>query len=279
METSGCKIRTMTRKEVDIAIEWAAAEGWNPGLHDAESFYAADPNGFFIAELNGEPAGCISAVAYDDTFGFMGFYIVRKDLRKQGIGMALWETAIKYMGARTIGGDGVVSMVNKYVQCGFQIGNYNARYEGIGMKSVSQLTDLCDVPFAELARFDRRFFPAPRNQFLKTWISQAGVHSLALMDGSRLTGYGVIRPCFRGFKIAPIFADSSAIAEKLFTALASFADGKSIFLDIPVSNREAMKLVERHTMTKVFETVRIYKGAKPVLPLDHIYGITSFELG
>ena len=70
--------------ELLAAIDWAAAEGWNPGLYDADSFYAADPCGFFMAELNGEPAGCISAVAYDDSFGFMGFYIVRKDLRKQG---------------------------------------------------------------------------------------------------------------------------------------------------------------------------------------------------
>lgn len=27
-----------TRGEFEIAIEWAAGEGWNPGLHDAEIF-------------------------------------------------------------------------------------------------------------------------------------------------------------------------------------------------------------------------------------------------
>ncbi len=36
-------VRRMTRSEVDLALDWAAAEGWNPGVHDAESFYAADP--------------------------------------------------------------------------------------------------------------------------------------------------------------------------------------------------------------------------------------------
>lgn len=41
------KIKTMTREELDIAVEWAAREGWNPGVHDADAFYAADPNGFF----------------------------------------------------------------------------------------------------------------------------------------------------------------------------------------------------------------------------------------
>ena len=98
-------IRAMTRRDLDVAIAWAAEEGWNPGLYDADSFYAVDHGGFFMAELNGEPAGFISAVAYDATFGFMGFYIVRKDLRRQGIGMKLWRVAMEYMGARTIGGD------------------------------------------------------------------------------------------------------------------------------------------------------------------------------
>ena len=283
MQKTGITIRTMTRQEVDIAIDWAAAEGWNPGIHDADSFYAADPNGFFMAQLNGEPVGCISAVAYDDTFGFLGFYIVRKDLRNQGIGMELWQTAIRYMGNRTVGGDGVVAMLDKYSQCGFNVAHFNARYEGVGVASEpvsgSCLADLRDLPFAELVRYDRRFFPAPRRQFLKSWINQAGSHSMAAMDGSRLAGYGVIRPCRRGFKLAPIFADTADIAETLFSTLSSFAAGEPVFLDIPVCNRAAMELVERHGMTKVFETARIYRGAPPALPLDNIYGITSFELG
>lgn len=73
-------IRRMNRSDIDRAVGWARDEGWNPGLHDAGSFFAADPNGFFISEIQGESAGCISAVAYTDTYGFMGFYIVRPAL-------------------------------------------------------------------------------------------------------------------------------------------------------------------------------------------------------
>ena len=48
-------IRTMGLKEVDIAIEWAAKEGWNPGNHDAECYFEADPNGFLIGMLAKNP--------------------------------------------------------------------------------------------------------------------------------------------------------------------------------------------------------------------------------
>jgi hypothetical protein len=32
-------------------------------------------------------------------------------------------------------------------------------------------------------------------------------------------------------------------------------------------------------MTAVFETARMYTGQAPALPLDRIFGVTSFELG
>ncbi|MDP2934013.1 MAG: GNAT family N-acetyltransferase, partial [bacterium] len=46
LATNSLTIRPMVRTELDLAIEWAASEGWNPGLQDANCFYAADPEGF-----------------------------------------------------------------------------------------------------------------------------------------------------------------------------------------------------------------------------------------
>jgi hypothetical protein len=40
------QIRTMTRSELDLTVDWAAAEGWNPGLDDAECFFQTDSSGF-----------------------------------------------------------------------------------------------------------------------------------------------------------------------------------------------------------------------------------------
>ena len=39
-------IRTLSLDEVALLVDWAAEEGWNPGLHDAPLFQAADPDGF-----------------------------------------------------------------------------------------------------------------------------------------------------------------------------------------------------------------------------------------
>ena len=91
MENGNYVIRTMQRDEVDIAVAWAADEGWNPGLHDAESYYRADPNGFFIGLLDDKPIAVISAIKYDASFGFLGFYIVKPQYRNQGYGIQIWN--------------------------------------------------------------------------------------------------------------------------------------------------------------------------------------------
>src|SRR5437870_4245427 len=124
-------IRTMTRGDLDRALDWAAAEGWNPGVHDAESFHAADPTGFFLAEWNGAPVGCIAAVAYDATFGSIGLFIVRPDFRGRGFGLAIWNAAMAYLGKRTIGLDGVADQQTNYEKSGFRSAYRNLRFEGI----------------------------------------------------------------------------------------------------------------------------------------------------
>lgn len=42
-------IRLATRAELDTIIDWAAREGWNPGIDDGNAFWAADPEGYWVA--------------------------------------------------------------------------------------------------------------------------------------------------------------------------------------------------------------------------------------
>ena len=72
-------VRAMRPGEVEMIRTWEIAEGWNPGIHHCPCFFATDPGGFFIGELNGRPVSCISCMAYDDSFGFVGQYIVERE--------------------------------------------------------------------------------------------------------------------------------------------------------------------------------------------------------
>jgi ribosomal protein S18 acetylase RimI-like enzyme len=273
-------IRSMNRAEVDLAIEWAALEGWNPGLHDAECFYAADPGGFLIGHLKDEPVGCISVVAYDASFGFLGLYIVRPQFRGQGLGLKLWQAGMARLGSRNIGLDGVVAQQDNYRKSGFRLDYRNIRYEGLGKPAnPSGVVDLSSVSFDRLLAYDSRMFPVTRERFLRCWVRQPQAAGRAVFSNGTLAGYGLIRPCRRGYKIGPLFADDEGIAEDLFQSLAAHAPGAAIYLDVPETNVAAVMLAERHGMQKVFETARMYTGQPPAVPIGSIFGVTTFELG
>ena len=40
----------MTLSDLNMVLDWAGEEGWNPGLEDAEAFLASDPDGFFLGQ-------------------------------------------------------------------------------------------------------------------------------------------------------------------------------------------------------------------------------------
>jgi ribosomal protein S18 acetylase RimI-like enzyme len=279
---SGYEVRTMTRGEVGFALELAAKEGWNPGLSDAGCFCEADPGGFFVGVLRGEPIGCISAVRYGDHFGFIGLYIVVPEQRRRGYGIALWRHALRYLEGRNIGLDGVVEQQPNYRKAGFHFAHRNVRYRGAAEprgQDQPEIIPATDVPFAQLAAYDRTAFPAERERFLRCWLQMPGSKSVAWRD-RELRGYGVIRPCREGFKIGPLLADTTAIAEALFASLCSHApQASTVYLDIPATNPNAVALAERHHMSVVFETARMYTEAAPALAIERLYGITTFELG
>lgn len=281
---SNYRVEPMNRAEVDFAVDWAAKEGWNPGIHDADCFYQTDPHGFFAGKLDNQIIAVGSAVIYDDHFAFCGFYIVDEAYRNEGYGLTLTKARLAYIGARNAGLDGVVNMVDKYERLGYKIAHNNGRYLGKFTGSYVQTPDadivpLSSVSFDKLCHYDRRHFPAPRENFLKCWINQPEGASLGYIHQGELQGYGVLRACQKGFKIGPLFANSPDIAEKLFLHLVAFAQGEAFYLDIPENNPYAKALVEKYQFQKVFETARMYLKGEPSLPIENIYGITSFELG
>jgi GNAT superfamily N-acetyltransferase len=55
-------------------------------------------------------------VAYDERFGFAGFYIVLPPFRSRGIGHELVRTASAYAGSHNMGNDAVVVQQETYKQ-------------------------------------------------------------------------------------------------------------------------------------------------------------------
>lgn len=286
-------IRAMTRPEVDQLIDWAAREGWNPGLHDGDLFWATDPEAFLAAELEGELIGGGAITSYDGAFGFMGFFIVEPAHRGRGLGDTLWHARRDRLLARlrpgaSIGLDGVFEMQGYYARGGFAFAHRTLRFRAEPAESPApapppadgiDIAPLSAVPFDQLLAYDRRCFPAARARFLAGWIAQPDALAVGARRDGALIGYGVVRRCRDGCKIGPLFADDASIAEALYARLSPFAAGGPLFIDIPEPNPGGLALARRHQMTEVFGCARMYLGPAPALAHDRIFGITTFELG
>ena len=270
----------MRPQEIELALDWAAREGWNPGLADAACFAVPDPAGFLLGEIEEAPAATISVINYDERFAFLGFYIVRADLRGRGYGNRIWQCGIAHAGARTIGLDGVPAQQENYKKSGFVLAYRNVRYGGrLSAASAANTLPLTAIPFAALAADDATVFPAARPAFLRAWISARGHIGRALVVERQVRAWGVIRPCRVGFKIGPRVADDRACAEQLFAALIAAVGGGEIFLDVPEPNHEAAALARSHGLVPVFETARMYTEPIRAIRLERVFGVTSFELG
>jgi GNAT superfamily N-acetyltransferase len=266
---------------VETAIAWAAAEGWNPGLDDARRFLAADPDSFLATERDGEIVATVSCALYADAYAFIGFYIVRSDLRGQGIGPRLFERALGRAGERVVGLDAVVEQEATYARGGFVTSHRNVRWRTAGGgERPGGLVELGSVPFDELAAFDAAIFGAERERFLHAWIERPPGQALACVRDGGLAGYGVLRPCRTGAKIGPLLADYEDAAAALLTGLlAAAGPGTEVFVDMPAANPKAQHLRVGREMEPTFETARMYLNGRPPEDLHRVFGVTTLELG
>jgi hypothetical protein len=283
MKTDNFSIRRMKRAEIDIAIDWAEAEGWNPGIHDSDCFYAADPNGYLVGFLDKEPVAMVSAVAYGHSYGFMGFYIVKPEVRNRTYGVQLWDEGLRYLGNRCIGLDSVRPDLVSHKKPEFKPAYTNYRFKWIKSQRwavAPEVIELSKLPFSSVTAYDRKVFGFSRETFLKCWITLPGTTALGIVENGKLSACAVIRECREGFKIGPLFANNAEYARALFEALtADVKMGLQIYLDVPERNPEAVMIAQSYGMTEAFRTTRMYNREEPIFPLDKWFGVTSFELG
>ncbi|MET0908259.1 MAG: GNAT family N-acetyltransferase, partial [Ilumatobacteraceae bacterium] len=257
-----------------------------PGLGDATAFWATDPEGFFVGELDGDLVASISIVRYADRRSFLGFYIVRPDQRGRGFGWRLWDFARRQVADAVDGTglDGVIDQVGAYRRSGFVLAHRNVRYvapnpaHGTAPASSAAawgFESFTPADLADLVDYDAGVFGCRRPEFLEAWLAEDGSNALVAREAGRITGYGAIRPATEGYRVNPLFAETSDIAARLLDALlATVPGGEPVAVDVPGVNDDAVRLVTERSMTPAFETARMYAGDVPDTDWRRVFGVT-----
>lgn len=271
--------RTATPEEIELMLDWAADEGWNPGLADARAFQAADPQGFFVAEAEGQPVAAISVVNHSPQMAFLGLYLCLPDYRGRGIGYALWTQALTHAGERTVGLDGVPAQEANYAKSGFVLAGRTRRFEGT--------LDRCDTPptlasatdLEAIARLDRAANGYDRPTFLAAWTAQSDSRKTVLLRTPLgITGFATARLCRDGCKIGPIVAATVDEALTLARQAASALDRTGVIIDTPDVPGGLGQNLQGMGFEESFATARMYRGPAPS-PGPTLQAITTMELG
>ncbi len=266
-----------------MILDWAAAEGWNPGLDDAGAFYQTDPEGFFLKRINGRPIAAISVVNHSHQFAFLGLYICKPEFRGQGLGLSLWTEALTHSGGRTVGLDGVPEQQTNYRASGFEPAGKTFRFQGAftDLTGTSTARTLRSHEIPVLIERDLQQVGFDRATFLTEWLRDTKTRrTLVVEQSGALTGYATLRACREGYKIGPFSAENETVARDLLAGCAGIAgEGASVMIDVPDSYPALSSLLTAANFTVGFNTARMYRGTAPISNLSRYTSVATLELG
>lgn len=279
--TEDLLIAPMTVDALRMVLDWAAAEGWNPGLADADAFHAADRDGFFLARLRGEPVAAISVVNHDAANAFLGLYLCRPEWRGKGIGYRTWQHALQHAEGRSVGLDGVPDQEQNYRKSGFvRVGQslrYVGRWEAMSNGHVRAMQDR-DGP--HLVRLDALANGYARPKFMTAWVSRADdLRATRVLErDGEIAGCATWRACEEGTKIGPVIAPDTSSALELIADIAAVRTEGPLIVDLPEDNAVLRLELEAAGFDVPFTTARMYRGAVPETG-GLLQAIATMELG
>lgn len=280
-------LRPMRPGDISFAHQLRDLAGWNQTERDWRGYLEFEPNGCFVAELGGQPAGTATTIRYGERFGWIGMVLVHPDHRRHGIGSLLLRKAIDYLrenGVRCIKLDATPMGKRVYVPLGFVDEYELSRYErvapAVAFPDARDLGPYANSDVAEVGRLDSQAFGADRGHVLASMSARDPRLCFVSRDEGGLHGYLIARHGARAVQVGPWVARDVETADHLLQALLSRVEGKTVFIDVPAPNVPGVALLEKYGFRVQRTLTRMFLGEN-TSPGDPrlIYSISSPEKG
>ena len=279
------EIRLMTHRDIDFVMLLQGTVGWGNTRADAERSLYYEPDGCFVASVNDVDVGIVNSFLYGNV-GFIGNLIVLPETRGMGVGAALMSKAIERLtsnGAETIRLDSVQKAISLYERLGFKREYWSLRYNGIATKAAHKgVLPMVKEDLDQVTKLDRRYFGFDRTQKLKRILHDFPELCFSASKGGDIRGYIMAKPGASNLRIGPWICDSKYIelAEPLFNALTSKAEGSKIWIGLPEFNKKSIKIVEGKGFTQMPASLRMCLGVcKKVEDVSGIFGVGAPDKG
>jgi hypothetical protein len=254
-----------------VVVHLKQQAGWNQSEADLQRIHALQPDGCFVAELDGVPAGTVTTCVFGPV-GWIAMMLVEASLRGRGIGRALMDRALRFLeqhGVRTVRLDATPLGQPLYEKLGFvaeyQLARFGGTLPGSGERGPPHTAPQTEplVPgsplLASLLQLDQTVTRADRAKLLvRLFTERPEAVRLVVRDG-QVAGFLTARPGSRAVQIGPCIARPEAGPLLLTDAFHCYA-GQFVYIDIPVLHTAAGALAVASGLTVQRHLLRMSRG-------------------
>jgi GNAT superfamily N-acetyltransferase len=265
-------LRILRPEDLSFADSLRAIVGWNQTLDDWRRFLSMEPEGCFLAEMDGVPAGTVTTLRYSSQLAWVGMVLVHPDHRRRGIGRALLNHGIEWLqehGVRCIKLDATPAGKQVYEGMGFKDEWTLTRWEHAGLTLMQPLNASLRLWRTSDAQFvgllDAAAFGVSRQTLLEKLASQSRRAFVLETALGPAAGYGFIRPGAQAAYLGPIVAISAQAGLQLVEALLAGSAGEKVFWDIPDANTAAVVWACEHGFARQRMLTRMHLGRNSAL--------------
>ena len=256
----------MTRADIPAGMRLKEIAGWNQTQEDWERFLEADPQGCFVVEWNGQVAGTVATIIYEQRFAWIGMVLVDPQVRGKGIGTALLLKAIDYLDARNVPCmklDATPQGKPIYTRLGFRI-EYEIERHSMTREPGAELDTKTAAATTEnleaLMEYDCKVFGADRSALLRSLAKSAPALVSIQHSGGVVEGFTLGRQGSRADQLGPWAAANASAARAVFEDFLRRSRRPVVFVDVLRDNAWAPALLAAHGFEFSRSLTRMYRG-------------------
>jgi GNAT superfamily N-acetyltransferase len=276
-------LRLMTSDDVPLGMRLRQQAGWNQTEADWRRCLELQPDGCFVAEVEGVPVGTVTTCIFGSV-AWIAMVLVDVAMRGRGIGRGLLNGALAFLDARGIASvrlDATPLGRPLYQSLGFVEEYTLIRHEGVlsnakpAAKSSEEIV-VRALPASHLEhalQLDRQITNTDRQTLLCRLFAESPEEWYLAVRGDEVLGYAGARAGSRAWQIGPCMATSGGGPLLLADAWQRHA-GQNVFVDVPADNHAAITSVQAAGLVPQRPLYRMGRGTRVPERVEHLW--TSF---
>jgi GNAT superfamily N-acetyltransferase len=274
----------MTFADIPLGMRLKDRAGWNQLEADWRRLLDLDPDGDFVAELDGTAVGTVTTCRFGPV-AWVAMMVVDERFRSRGIGRALMVQALSVLdnhGVRSVRLDATPQGRPLYESLGFTLETTFTRFQGtlspwerVGpalprVHGDDVLERVCDL--------DRSVTGTDRARLLRRLAAEHPESLAVVPDAAGVNGFLMSRPGARARQIGPCIAHPESGPLLFHEAQQRYA-GEPVFIDIPETNAPATLQAAVLGLVPGRHLMRMGRGPRIVEDLDRLWASAGPEKG